>query len=249
MKAWAQQWKALDAFALGSANYNNGLEAITEQIVKRNSDPLKTNGSALNQLRTNERSIGTPWELREFRVMPTNGGHLEEVTVKQNPDTSFNNTAALASYVNGSESEILTDRHTVPLNFPVIGGVPFLGGAAPVVGDNIAFVWEAAGITNLEARHHFSLNTCNSCHAGETGTTFLQVGVTGFGPSSAPLARFLTGATPDITDDEFFAFTDPRNAAVTHQFNDLRRRAADMDALINSPCKFNFALVPVLMVH
>ena len=254
MKGWAQQWKALDAFVLGSVDYNNGLEAITEQIVKRNSDPLKTNGSALNQLRTNELIFGSPWELREFRVMPMNGGHLEAVTVKQTPDIGFNNNATLASYVNGSESEILTDRHTVPLNFPGMGGASFLGGSAPVPGNNTSFVWENAGITNLEARHHFSLNTCNSCHAGETSTQFLHVGVVGFAvppspPPVASLSRFLTGNTPDITDNEFFVFNDPRNAGVTHQFNDLLRRATDMDALINSPCKFNFALVPNLMVH
>ncbi len=250
MRAWAQKWKALDAFALGSSNYNNALEAITEQIVKRNSNPLKTNGSSLNQLRTNEISLGSLWELREFQVMPTNGGHLEAVTVKQSPDVQFNNQALLTSYINGAENEILTDRHTVPLNFPVTGGAHFLGGSSPAS----VSVWDSPGITNLEARHHFSLATCNSCHTGETGTGFLHVGVAGFAVPPAPpaavnLSRFLTGSTADINDNEFFIFNDPRNAGVTHNFNDLLRREADMDALINTPCKFNFALVPTLMVH
>lgn len=248
MRNWAQQWKNLDSLALGTPAYNNALEAITEQIVKSGAGPGKPNGSALNQLRTNERSIGTPWELREFQIATTNGGHLEEVTVKQSPDNSLNTTATLASFVNLNEPAVLMDRHTVPLSFGPSSD-PFRGGSSPVPGDNNNFRWTSATITNLEARHHFSLQTCNSCHAGETQTSvFTHVEVAGFGGGPAQLSRFLRGSTPSTTDNEFFSVTDPFNSNV-RQFNDLRRRATDLDALINTPCIFQFAIKPIAMVH
>lgn len=246
MKNWAQQWKNLDTLAIGSAAYNTALEAITEQIVKAGANPAKPNGSALNQLRTNERDIGVPWELREFVV--SGSGFLRQDTVKQNPDAGFNTTATLGDYVNQDESAILMDRHTVPVVFGPSSDA-FLGGAAPVPGDNSNFRWTSNTISNLEARFHYSLNTCNSCHAGETQTSvFTHVEVTGFGNTTAGLSRFLRGATPDTNDIETFDVNDPFNGNVRH-YNDLNRRAVDLDQLINTPCFVQFAIKPLAMVH
>lgn len=247
MKNWGQQWKNLDSMPIGSAAYRTALEAITEQIVTANADPSKPNGSALNQLRTNERSLGTPWELREFQVSPATGGHLEEVTVKQNPDISFDSTALLAGFINTNESAVLMDRHTVPLTIGATAD-PFLGGAAPVPFDNSNFRWSSATIANPEARFHFSLQTCNSCHAGETQTNrFTHVEVAGFGAGAAPLSRFLRGTTVDTNDfPDVFTVT---FAGLNHDFNDLVRRKTDLDALINTPCFKQFAIKPIAMVH
>ena len=247
MKNWGQQWKNLDSMAIGSAAYRNALEAITEQIVIANADPAKPNGSALNQLRTNELSLGSPWELREFQVSSATGGHLEEVTVKQNPDVSFDTTADLGNFINMNEAAVLMDRHTVPLTIGAAAD-PFLGGAAPVPLNNNNFRWSSATISNPEARFHFSLQTCNSCHAGETQTSlFTHVEVAGFGGGTAGLSRFLRGSTVDPND-----FPDPFPVAfgpLSHNFNDLVRRKADLDALINTPCFKQFAIKPIAMVH
>lgn len=246
MKNWAVQWKNLDSLAPGSEAYKAALEAITEQIVKAGANPDKPNGSALNQLRTNERAIGVPWELREFVV--SGSGFLRQDTVKQNADNSFNTTVTLGDFVNDNEAAVLMDRHTVPVVFGPAAAA-FLGGAAPVPGDNSNFRWTSGTISNLEARFHYSLNTCNSCHAGETQTNlFTHVEVAGFNNAPAGLSRFLRGATVPTNDIETFDVNDPFNGNVRH-FNDLNRRATDLDQLINTPCFAQFAIKPLAMVH
>jgi hypothetical protein len=59
--------------------------------------------------------------------------------------------------------------------------------------NNIDF-WSAPNVTNNEARHKFSLNTCNGCHGAETNTRFLQVNPRDPGQASI-LSGFLTGVT------------------------------------------------------
>src|SRR6185503_10931007 len=93
LRDWAKQWVDLGALPIGSAGYNTALEAITEQFAKAGAAPSKPNGSALNQLRTNENALdpGGLWELREFRL--DGGTHLLfEDTVKQTPDEALTNT-------------------------------------------------------------------------------------------------------------------------------------------------------------
>src|SRR5690349_2177438 len=51
---WARQWVNLSSLPLGSSAYLAALEAITEQFAKAGAAPAKVNGSALNQVRTNE---------------------------------------------------------------------------------------------------------------------------------------------------------------------------------------------------
>ncbi len=240
VKNWGQQWKDLDLLALGSPAYNAALEAITEQFVKANSDPAKPNGSALNQLRTNEIALAGPWELREFQVAPTGdpmAGLLKEVTVKQTPDITLNRTATLVKYVNGDTPNILAGKHVVPLDFPP--GTHFLGGSALT---DPGMFWNnpaSPTITDRQARHLFSLSTCNACHAGETRTNFTHVEVAAFG-APVGLSGFLTGI--DVPD--------PADAGVPiRHFDDLARRAADLDALLNSPCLAIIKIPRLRMVH
>ena len=68
-------------------------------------------------------------------------------------------------------------------------GERFLGGA---VFNDIDF-WEAPGVES-EARHKFSLNTCNGCHGAETGSAFLQI-FPRFAGEQSQLAGFQTGIT------------------------------------------------------
>lgn len=227
VRNWAKQWKDLDLNPLGSPAYNAALEAITEQFVRANSDPSKPNGSALNQLRTNEIALASPWELREFQVAPKGdplARFLKEVTVKQTPDLTLNRRTTLVDYVNTFTATILNGTYVVPLQFPP--GRPFLGGSSltppGVFWNNAA----APTITNRQARHLFSLGTCNACHAGETRTRFTHVEPAPFG-ATVGLSGFLTGiAVPDPAD----------GGVPVRNFNDLQRRAADLDALVNSHC-------------
>lgn len=236
LHAYAQQWHNLGGLVPGSLAYNNALQAITDPVVVAGADPAKPNGSALNQLRTNEIALASPWELREFKVDPLVGGHLSEVTVKQTPDTGRNNQAVVRDFINANEASILTQTHVVPLDFPA--ATPFLGGSSLTPG---GIFWNGPAVINQpEARHQFSLGTCNGCHAGETNTAFTHVKPRPPG-SAAALSDFLTGLNQPTPN--------PVPPPADHTFNDLDRRAQDLDALVNSGCFFQLFQRPLLMTH
>ena len=109
---WARDWTRLNdpGFASPFSNsWRNHLETLTEQVVVANAAPSKGNGSALNQLRTNENGLNFQWEFREFRlaqealtddpatdIFTPASGPLRPTTVAQTPDDSaFNATAAV----------------------------------------------------------------------------------------------------------------------------------------------------------
>jgi len=213
--SWANLWHELGPLVPGSAAYNSKLAEITERFAGRNAEPGRVNGSALSQLRSNEIALNFPWELREF-VLDSATGFLRPDTVKLTPNSSFLNQAIVAQFINQNEASILTETHSVPNTF---NGVSFLGANSL---NNIDF-WDAAGISNNEARHKFSLNTCNGCHGRETNTGFLQINPRAAGEPSV-LAGFLTGSS----------VTDPVQAATVRQLDDLDRRATDMERLLCS---------------
>lgn len=235
VKDWGQQWADLDNFTVGTPDYNDALELITEQFVTSNAAPSKPNGSALNQLRTNEIAFAGPWELREFVISDSgwNQHFLEQDTVKQTPDTVLNGTNTLRDYVNANSASIIAETHQVPLRFPTLTN-PFLGGNSIMPG---GFFWDHAGIAPREARHKFSLNTCNGCHAGETNTGFTHI-KPAFGIPAA-LSGFMTGiSVPDAAD-----------GAPTRTFDEEDRRATDLDDLLNSSCLTALVRQPLLSVH
>lgn len=186
--AWAKHWHALGALPFGAA-YNEALQGITEQFAGKNAAPGRPNGSALNQLRTNEVSLAAPlsdlsnlpttalWELREFNV--TTAG-LAQTTVKQNPDLSLNGTAALASFLNDNAEAVTQRRHTVPAA---------MLGASALNPSNLT--WNAPGVSEA-VRKGFAIETCNGCHKNETGTANFQH-VTGRRAGAvATLSSFIT---------------------------------------------------------
>lgn len=239
IRDWGRQWYNLRNHTLGSAAYNAALQNITDQFTRANAAPGKPNGSALNQLRTNEIAIANPppdntWQMREFRL-PAPNGHLQEVNVALTPDESLRNTDLTAQYVNADTPNILTQSHSVPLFFM---GQKFLGNESNVPfgtfwsdGPNIL-------IANRQARHLFSLNTCSACHAGETNTIFTHIKPAPFGTPAA-LSGFMTGITVN----------DPADGAPTRTFNEFRRRSLDLDKLVHSPCFFDIRRRFVAPVH
>ncbi len=238
VRQWAQQWYNLSSMSFGP-QFNTALQAITEQFAAAGVAPSKPNGSALNQLRTNEISLAntTPdddWQLREFRLFSSgaDAGQLRMVTVKLTPDTTRRVADTTARFINHKTQLILQERHDVP---EIWEGNNFLGGFSDVINLSNSFPpddnsWRdgpTVTITNREARHKFSLNTCNACHATETGTTFTHVKPAAFG-TVAGLSGFMTGIT----------VVDPVDGAPTRTFNEFERRALDLDQLVNLPSVF-----------
>ena len=210
IQRWARDWHALGLLNLGSAEFKTKLQGLTDRFAKAGVMPGRPHGNALNQIRTNEVELGEPWEMREF-VLTAAG--LQPAAVKLTPDNGFNNTNVLSSFINTNQAAILAERHTVPESF---SGQRFLGASSKVPED---FFWRAPSVGS-EARHKFSLNTCNGCHAGETATEFTHISNRAVG-QPAQLSLFLRGGT----------VRDPVTLT-SRPFDDLGRRAQDLETLV-----------------
>jgi hypothetical protein len=226
VKAWAKQWYDLRPMAPSSGEYRAALEAITEQFVRAGANPSQLpNQNALSQLRTNERAIGVPWELREFHLAGT--GFLASTTTKQEPDNSYHDGNPLVDWINANAASVAAGTHKVPDLLPATGK-PLLAAHAPIPNDNLSFIWgRGHDIATPNARQQFSLATCSGCHTGETKTQFTHVKPAVSRPPT--LSGFLTGISvvdPDPSDAD--------NS--TRVYNDLERRALDLDGLVNSIC-------------
>jgi hypothetical protein len=245
----AKAWIALSGIALGTAAFNTALQALTDAVTSANAGtPFgKPNGSALDQLRSNEIALAAPWQLREFGLsLPFSS--LQSATIKQTPDpvsfrfTTAPLTAVTAQFWQGNVDAILCESHVVPDTFMAM---PFLGSHTEY---GTGQFWDAmttiAGMmgppgspgqpacwkSNVssvmlptkagEVRHKFSLNTCDDCHSGETNTFFTHVD-----PLTSPsaLSGFLTGGAPANP------VNDPGGEPVQRSFNDLQRRGQALE--------------------
>jgi len=265
LKNWANQWINLDTMnpPFPSPAYNAALETMTNVVSLANAVPGKPNGSAINQIRTNEVALDFPWQLLEFTLQnvppaPAVAHTLEHDTVKQTPDFFKNFSIALRDFININEPAILLEKHVVPLTFP--GAVPFRGAAMDY---NPGFFFNAAGILNPTARHKFSLNTCGGCHAAEAlnpavalpsppfapGTPESFYHVDARTPAGLPvrLSRFMTGTA---TTAPFTAIPDPAAGVPSRHFNDLQKRGQKLQTFATQSC---FALpvifTPIQFVH
>ena len=194
---WANRWHALGDLELG-ATYNEALQSITDDFTQD-----------FAQLRTNDLAISfVEWEQRTF----INGSEALTLSPQPNtPDGSFNQTTALASYVNEHAGEILTETHQVPLSM--------LGGYVQA-----SFFWDSPQIEDrLEVRHHFGMQTCNGCHSSETGTRFLHV-YPRRDREIADLSDYLTGQNMPALDP----LDQPRT------FNELQRRSDLLQQLLSN---------------
>lgn len=233
---WANLWHNLGTIPFGP-NYNAALQKVTDLFTTINASPAKPNGSALNQARTNDFFLAAPWELREFTLQPTGGvvAGLLQSTVAQTPANAHQNTGLLANYVNVNTPAILAGTYTVPL---VWAGFNFRGGASTHA---LNFNWDGpapacTSIANLNARHDFSLNTCNGCHGAETNTVFKHVNPRNPGVAST-LSGFMTGiATVDM-------------CGLPHTFNDIARRQTDLCNLLAASCSEINTEQPTSFVH
>jgi hypothetical protein len=238
IRSWANQWLNLQNFTLGSSQYNAALKAITDQFTAANANPNKPNGSALDQLRTDEIALNNQWELREFHLSTTD--HLlHEATVAQTPDWGAYDgilnppgpsADSFGNYVNANAANIVAGTYTVPA---LLGQNPFLGGE--VTNELNIDVWYAANITTESSRHSFSLNTCNACHGSETGTGFTHV--TACPPGPALLSGFLTGITVTV----------PVPGNPSYSYNDLERRRQILWGDATSSCIL-LIRIPVLLM-
>ena len=228
LRGWAQQWHALST--TGSApfdeTYKAALQVITDRFSGSNAAPNKPNGSALNQLRTNEialvlqDNLSRGWELREFHIA---NGLLTPATTRQSPSNSFQNKPELTEFINTNETAILDGTFEI---LPTFKGLPFLAASSLIAPPVSGFKWIVPPTVNNEARFKVAFASCNGCHHMETDTkNFVHVDNRA-ATSEAALSKFLTGE-PDGSD---FKVVDQGTGGFTRPFNDLKQRAAILKA-------------------
>lgn len=240
VRDWAREWTKLNLFPAYGTAYRNQLESLTERVVVRDAEPSKGNGSALNQLRTNEIALESPWEMNEFTLTDERAGNtpvdgmLQLHTVAQTPDDAVYTPTpnpSISAFIDSIVPPLgqCVTNHVVPASFM---GQPFLGGNA-LVGKGPGSppgTWfgDAPSPVSDEyicGRHQFSVNTCNGCHSCDTGTEFVHISPTSGIP--AALSGFLTGTS--VEDTQF-----PSDKTWT--FADLDRRYVDLYNVANSLC-------------
>jgi len=195
--------------------------------------------------------------------------------VKYNEKVNNADVQNLAAYINTNQARILANRYTVPLTFngtAFLGGHAFTGRTPFPILSPVGtpsgiepFHWNGtatagpAFINNDDARQIFSLGTCSGCHGGETQTGFTMIDPVPYG-TAATMSGFLTGtpgrAVAGITpvdldgNNNIMTVPDPAGRASNinlRMFNDLQRRADDLNMLVRSPCMSILDLRDILM--
>lgn len=272
IRHFADEWMALGGIALGSPAFNPALQTITDQFTLAGAGgEKKPNGSAINQIRTNEIALTDGyegslvrdsasvlsrqaakrpskglWELREFHLEDDNLLHI--VSTKDTPHHTFNNTVFLGDHINSMTNALLNGTYSVPVFWQ---GKPFLTGSTFNFSTDDHAVWDAPGIVDPDARHKFSLGTCNACHGGETRyngnplvtfpsgstpeTDFVHITPRDINIESH-LSKFLTG-TGTLSSPSTFKKADPIINAPERLFGDLLRRQTDLGSLSVQSCK------------
>jgi hypothetical protein len=143
-QAWAAQWHALADHPFGN-EYNAALQALTDAFARP---------GTLAQVRTNEASFGSPWELREWKLASDG---LQPAWTAQNPDQSLDGSPALAQFVVDHAADIRAGRADLPKE--MLAGTSLQTGA-----------WRFPNDPRIDEplRHAFAMHTCNGCHATET---------------------------------------------------------------------------------
>lgn len=203
--AWAKSWHDLGSHLVIDKEYCKELATLTERFTRRDAMPGKTNGSALNRIRTNEQNLsagtelgglGGVWRLQEFVLDGTSKRFIGTLT-KQTPPTDLAQSQLLADYINAEEAAVLRQKHEVKSPYQ---GVQFLAQQS-VIPDASRAIWAPLDVDgnllvkNPLARFYFAFNTCNGCHGAETETVFSHIQPR---PKDEPseLSRFLEDKPP-----------------------------------------------------
>ena len=222
--AWGERWAELALYDPGTDAYKSRLQSLTDEFTRKGAAPYRPiNRSALAQVRTFRFMIALgDFELREFTLDPLSG-LLRPSAVARTPVFTLKTAPELTAWVHqhlGADGGL-----PVPSE---VGGVPFAGALARV--SYPGGHWRPPGLAPLP-RHLFALGTCDGCHYRETtlgapvAHAFHHVKPRAAGSTSA-LSGFLTGTEVDDPDGQ-----------TRYRFNDLLRRAQDLDALVRGPAK------------
>jgi hypothetical protein len=166
LRGWARDWHHLGSFAAFNDDYRSHLQEITNRFSAH---------GTLNQIRTNE-FLDVPagqarlWEMREFHF-DSSTTSLKQVTTKLTPAIELTGDARLKEFVRANADAFINGGSpTLPSELAsAVAPVPAPSFKWTLFDDNQANELRRAGFI-------FSFNTCNGCHAGDTGTPFQHIG-------------------------------------------------------------------------
>ncbi len=182
---WAREWHKLGAAGSFDDGYKASLQNVTDGFSRRGASPGRPlGGSAISQIRTNERIFEWDWELREF--IGANGGLLLAAT-ENTPDPSLNGSETLKKWLLANRDTVLTEKHEIPIGL--------LGGRAP----SQTFKWHVD--VDEPLRHAFARQTCNGCHQSEERFVDGNFHISPHQTGTAKLSAFLHDPA-DQTHDE-----------------------------------------------
>ena len=237
---WAAKWHELDSLdpVTQAAAFNSKLQEITDAFTLRGAYVGRPNGSAINQIRTNEIALATPWQLREFNMQPS--GLMAAATTKQSPDHDLlNDSPQLRDFINQNPVLNATnDTSFFSLQMPTtFEGLLFAGAKAnqltiPFHTDSAR--WELSPTETQDtsvAIDNFGLLTCNGCHTENKKSTdilFYNVAPT---TATANRQTGINDGTGKLSD--FMLLGDPSKGG--RRPAELTRRANDMGTLLCAP--------------
>ena len=194
VQQWAEAWHQLGGYTDFGANYLASLQALTDSVVSANAVPQNTNGSALNDVRSNENALNWKWQSREFQL--GSDGNLHIHSLRNTPDGSLNGSGEVEQFMSMNATAIANNTYTVPDGL--------LAGAIY----EVEVYWQFPSVTDSTATN-FILGTCNGCHVqmpnlpGSSGAAPIDTAfhVSPFAPGIAKVSYYLNSPT-DPTHDE-----------------------------------------------
>lgn len=255
LKGQAQMWYALDEIE-NISRYKNALENITNQVTLANAMLSRPNGSAISLVRTNDLEFfsggaNDVHQMREF-TLDAVSNNLVSTDLKQAPQYPEMDLTSpyLADYMEENANLLLCSSHTIPLTYnnasfrasshvfqdfnywvvppPSLENIPqeFPG---CYQSESIAELDPSEAHMKAEIRQKLSLNTCNGCHRGETGTDTFHISPTS--PGIAQISGFFTGVFVE----------EPVDQSVDRYYHDLARRELVMENLLSGSCLLQVA--------
>ena len=257
---WAKEW--LDLGKAATTDYNKKLEEIVETVVAAPVGRVRVRTSEVAfapDTRPGDPVDSESWAMRQFEL-DHNTGKMVAKPLNRTPDGSFQEAPDLADLkkwieTSPHEYDINWDRHEIPDRLeakPLAAGV---GKMRPERTNNPGTFWKLPGVGNTsypETRHHFSLNTCTACHAGETVTEATHVTPGGFN-DPVKRSKFLDGGLV-VTDPRGDKNPNNSNKVYEHEYAELKRREQVLACIgqpdwFGAPCLCDTTLQKLSMSH